>query len=115
MLGQDGTVKVVDDQVGSPTYTGHLAGVLLDLAAGRQTGVLHMAGSGACSWYEFAGEIFRLAGRDVELVPVTTDEFPRPAPRPKYSVLESERSDAVRLPDWHEGLASYLAESAPAR
>jgi dTDP-4-dehydrorhamnose reductase len=115
MLSLDGPVKVVDDQVGSPTYTGHLAVALVDLASGRLTGVVHTAGSGACSWYEFARETFRLAGRDVELIPVNTEEFPRPAPRPKYSVLQSERPDAPRLPDWRDGLASYLAEKAAAR
>jgi dTDP-4-dehydrorhamnose reductase len=115
MLSLEGPVKVVDDQVGSPTYTGHLAEALLDLAGGRLTGVVHVAGSGGCSWYEFAREIFSLAGRDVEPIPVTTDEFPRPAPRPKYSVLESERPGAPHLPAWREGLAGYLSERAATR
>ena len=115
MLGLDGELKVVDDQVGSPTYTGHLAEALVDLASGRLTGVVHVAGSGQCSWYAFAGEIFRRAGKDVDLRPCTTEEFPRPAPRPAYSVLESERPDAPRLPDWREGLSAYLSERAVAR
>jgi dTDP-4-dehydrorhamnose reductase len=116
MLGLSGDLKVVDDQVGCPTYTGHLAEALVDLAGGRLTGVVHVAGAGACSWYEFAAEIFRQAGKDdVELRPCTTAEFPRPAPRPAYSVLASERADAPRLPDWRDGLKGYLAERAVAR
>lgn len=109
-------LKVVADQVGCPTYTGHLAEALLRLAQSDADGVHHIAGGGACSWFEFATEIFRQAGLDdVRTVPCTTAEFPRPAPRPAYSVLGSERPDAIRLPDWREGLAGYLAERAPAR
>jgi dTDP-4-dehydrorhamnose reductase len=108
-------LKVVHDQVGCPTYTGHLAEALVRLASSGSYGIHHVAGAGACSWFELAGEIFRQAGLDVRTVPCTTAEFPRPAPRPAYSVLGSERPDAVRLPDWREGLASYLAERAIAR
>ena len=108
-------VRVVDDQVGCPTYAGHLANALVELAASGAYGVHHVAGSGECSWFEFASEIFRLADLDVRVVPCTTAEFPRPAPRPAYSVLGSERPDPIRLPDWREGLAAYLAERAPAR
>jgi dTDP-4-dehydrorhamnose reductase len=109
-------LKVVDDQVGCPTYTGHLAEAIVQLAATDAYGIHHIAGGGgACSWFEFANEIFRQAEVDVSTVPCTTDEFPRPAPRPAYSVLGSERPDAIRLPDWREGLASYLAERTPAR
>jgi dTDP-4-dehydrorhamnose reductase len=111
MLGLSGDLKVVDDQVGCPTYTGHLAEALVELAGGRLTGVVHVAGSGTCSWHDFAAEIFRQAAKgDVELRPCTTEEYPRPAPRPAYSVLASERPDAPRLPDWREGLKAYLAE-----
>jgi dTDP-4-dehydrorhamnose reductase len=109
-------LKVVDDQVGCPTYAGHLAEALVRLAeGGGAPGVHHAAGAGACSWFEFAREIFTQAGLEVRVVPCTTEEFPRPAPRPAYSVLGSERADPIRLPDWREGLASYLAERAPAR
>jgi dTDP-4-dehydrorhamnose reductase len=109
-------LKVVHDQVGRPTYTGHLAEALVRLAANGAYGVHHVAGGGdECSWFEFATEIFRQAEVDVRTVPCTTDEFPRPAPRPAYSVLGSERPGALRLPDWREGLASYLAERAVAR
>jgi dTDP-4-dehydrorhamnose reductase len=110
-------VKVVRDQVGRPTYTVHLAEALVELATGsQQYGVHHAAGGGdPCSWFEFATAIFHQAELDVRTVPCTTDEFPRAAARPAYSVLGSERPDPIRLPDWREGLAAYLAERAAAR
>ena len=115
-LGRDrGEVRVVRDQVGCPTYTGHLAQALPRIARLREHGVLHLAGEGACSWHEFAVEIFSQAGLDVRAEPCTSDEFPRPAPRPAYSVLASDRADAPRLPGWREGLAAYLAEREPVR
>lgn len=110
-----GELKVVDDQVGCPTYVGHLGGALVELAATEAYGIHHIAGAGACSWYEFAREIFRRAELDVAVEPCTSAEFPRPAKRPAYSVLGSERPDAMHLPDWRAGLAAYLAERAPAR
>jgi dTDP-4-dehydrorhamnose reductase len=109
-------LRVVDDQIGRPTYTGHLAGALVALAQTDAYGIHHIAGGGEpCSWFEFARAIFREAELDVRVEPCTTEEFPRPAPRPAYSVLGSERRDAIALPDWRAGLASYLAERAPAR
>jgi dTDP-4-dehydrorhamnose reductase len=116
-LGRDrDDLKVVDDQVGRPTYTGHLAEALVKLAGTDAYGVHHIAGGGEpCTWFAFAGEIFRSAEVDVRLAPCTTEEFPRPAPRPPYSVLDSERPDAIGLPDWRSGLAAFLAERAVAR
>ncbi|MEA2412838.1 MAG: dTDP-4-dehydrorhamnose reductase [Thermoleophilaceae bacterium] len=116
-LGRDrDELKVVDDQIGRPTYTGHLAEALVRLAGTDAYGVHHIAGGGEpCSWFEFATAIFREAELDVRTLPCTTAEFPRAAPRPAYSVLGSERPDALGLPDWRAGLASYLAERAPAR
>jgi dTDP-4-dehydrorhamnose reductase len=105
-----GAAKVVDDQVGCPTYTVHLAAGLLELAASGHTGVFHTAGTGQCSWYEFAGAIFERAGLAVDLEPCTTDEFPRPAPRPAWSVLASERAETPTMPAWQDGLDAYLAE-----
>ena len=107
-----GAVSVVYDQVGCPTWTGHLAGALLRVAEDGVTGVIHLAGGGRCSWSEFAVEIFAQAGVDVEVTPVTTAEFPRPAPRPAFSVLGTERRDPIVLPSWQEGLAGYLRERA---
>ena len=103
-------LNVVDDQVGCPTFTGHLASALLDLAARRPLGIVHMAGGGSCSWYEFAREIVAGSGLPCEVKPCTTAEMPRPATRPAYSVLRSERGDdAPALPAWRDGLAEYTA------
>jgi dTDP-4-dehydrorhamnose reductase len=102
-------LNVVDDQVGCPTFTGHLAHALLALADTRPLGVVHVAAAGRCSWFEFAREIVSAAGLDCRVNPCTTAEFPRPAPRPAFSVLGSERApDVPRLPDWHDGLSDYL-------
>jgi dTDP-4-dehydrorhamnose reductase len=104
-------LTVVDDQVGSPTFTGDLAHALVVLASGeRPTGVVHVAGSGACSWYELAREVVSSAGLACEVRPGRTADLGRAAPRPAYSVLESERGSQVpRLPHWREGLAEYMA------
>jgi dTDP-4-dehydrorhamnose reductase len=106
MLRLGPEVRVVDDQVGCPTFTGHLAEALVRLGATDDYGLHHMAASGSCSWFEFAREIFALAGTDTRVSPCTTADFPRPAPRPAYSVLESERGH--RLPHWREGLEAYM-------
>lgn len=102
-------VSVVTDQIGRPTWTGHLAAALLELAERRvDTGLYHATGPDAVSWYEFAIEIFDRAGLDCRVVPTTSDAFPRPAERPAYSVLGTERDPGVHLPPWQEGLAAYL-------
>jgi dTDP-4-dehydrorhamnose reductase len=105
-------VRVVRDQIGCPTWTGHLAPVLVALATGGAEGVFHVAGAGAASWHALTVEAFRMAGTECRVEPATTDEFPRPAPRPANSVLVTERRDGPRLPPWQEGLAAYLAERA---
>jgi dTDP-4-dehydrorhamnose reductase len=105
-------VIVVRDQIGCPTYTGHLAAGLVRLLDTEAYGVHHMAGAGRCSWYDFAVEIFRQAGLDTRVLSMTSDMLDRPAPRPAYSVLLSEREHPVLLPDWQQGLADYLAERA---
>jgi len=104
-------LKVVEDQVGCPTFAGHLAEALVALAEGHEHGFLHVAGSGSCSWFEFARAIFQRAGVDVDVRPCTSAEFPRPARRPANSVLASER-DAPKLPAWQEGLDAYLGVRA---
>ena len=103
-------VSVVTDQIGCPTWTGHLAGALVSIAERGTTGILHGAGSGSCSWFAFAREIFDLAGVACTVNATTTEAFPRPAPRPAWSVLATERIDAPTLPPWREGLSGYLAE-----
>jgi dTDP-4-dehydrorhamnose reductase len=106
-------VSVVTDQRGRPTWTGHLAPALVEVAERRgDVGILHTTGPGDCSWYELAIEVFHRAGMRTRVVPTTSDRFPRPAPRPAYSVLGSERDPAIVLPPWHEGLDAYLAERA---
>ena len=109
-----GEVLVVRDQVGCPTYTAHLADALVRLLDTEAYGIHHLASQGECSWYEFALEIFAQADMDVRVMSCTTDEFGRPAPRPSYSVLGTERTEAIYLPHWKEGLASYLAERSVA-
>jgi dTDP-4-dehydrorhamnose reductase len=106
-------LTVVDDQVGCPTFTGHLAQALLALSRDRVAGIVHVAGGGQCSWYDFAREIVRLAGLSCEVVPGTTAGLGRPAPRPAWSVLGTEVAEAPRLPDWHEGLEAFLAAGVP--
>ena len=108
-------LRVVDDQIGCPTFTGHLAEALVTLARGEARladghsahGVLHVAGAGSCSWFEFARTIFESAGVEMRVQPCSTDEFPRPAHRPANSVLRSERG-APELPSWQEGLDAFL-------
>jgi dTDP-4-dehydrorhamnose reductase len=105
-----GEVVVVRDQVGCPTYTAHLADALLRVAGTEAYGIHHLASQGECSWFEFAQEIFRQACVECRVMSCTSDEFGRPAPRPQYSVLGTEHVDAIYLPHWKEGLASYLTE-----
>jgi dTDP-4-dehydrorhamnose reductase len=101
-------VSVVADQVGSPTYVGHLAEATRELIA-LPHGVWHLAAEGECSWAEFARAIFEEAGLDCRVREITTEELRRPAPRPAYSVLRSEREGAPRLPHWRDGLRECLA------
>jgi dTDP-4-dehydrorhamnose reductase len=103
-------VDVVDDQVGSPTWTGHLAPALVAIAERRLTGVMHVAGDGACSWFELARETFDRAGVRCEVRPQSTADLGRPAPRPAYSVLRSTRPEVPVLPSWPSGLDGYLNE-----
>jgi dTDP-4-dehydrorhamnose reductase len=107
-------VSVVTDQVGCPTWTGHLAPALIEIAERRLEGVHHLAGGGSCSWHDLAVAAFEEAGLDCRVAPVTSEELPRPAPRPAWSVLGSERPDAIALPEWREGLAAYLRERVTA-
>ncbi len=101
-------VAVVDDQRGSPTYVDHLAQATEELLE-RPGGVWHLAAEGDCTWADFAEAIFEEAGLDCRVRRITTAEFPRPARRPAYSVLRSEREGAPRLPHWREGLRACLA------
>ena len=102
-------VRVVDDQAGCPTWTGHLAPALLGLLEREVRGLVHLAGGGVVTWNGFATEIFRQAEIECRVEPATTAEMARPAPRPAWSAIESERNDVLPMPDWRDGLAGYLA------
>lgn len=106
------SVQVVTDQVGCPTWTGHLAPALLGLIQREISGLVHLAGAGQVSWNGFAREIFRQAEVACRVEPATTAQMARPAPRPAWSALESEREDVVPMSDWRDGLAGYLAARA---
>lgn len=110
LAGTQSEVLVVRDQVGSPTYTWHLAYGIVRLIEGIEYGIHHMAAAGKCSWYEFAREIFEQAKVDCKVLSGTTEMLGRPAPRPLFSALTSQREHAIRLPSWHDGLAGYLAQ-----
>ncbi len=105
-------VAVVTDQVGSPTWTGHLSPALVELAGGTVTGIAHTTGSGQCSWHELTVELYRQAGLTTTVGETDSTQFVRPAPRPAWSVLATERAaeGVPVLPDWREGVAGYLAE-----
>jgi dTDP-4-dehydrorhamnose reductase len=103
-------VLVVHDQVGSPTYTWHLAYGIVRLIEGLEHGIHHMAAAGQCSWYEFAREIFEQDDVECKVLSATTDMLGRPAPRPAFSALESQREHAIELPSWQDGLAGYIAQ-----
>jgi dTDP-4-dehydrorhamnose reductase len=105
-------LRVVADQEGCPTSTPSLARALLDLAAREATGIVHYQDREPVSWYAFAVEIARLWSGAVEVIPVTTAEFHRPAPRPAYSVLDVGRFESItgrRVEAWEEGLVATLA------
>jgi dTDP-4-dehydrorhamnose reductase len=112
LAGEREQVKVVDDQAGCPTWTGHLAPGLIGLLERDVRGLVHLAGGGHVSWNGFAQEIFRQADVDCRVEPATSAEMARPAPRPAWSALESERDDILPLPPWQDGLAGYLAARA---
>jgi dTDP-4-dehydrorhamnose reductase len=101
-------VSVVDDQVGCPTYVGHLADATRAIVE-LPFGIWHVAAEGECTWAEFAQAIFEEAKLECCVVPITTAELGRPASRPAYSVLRSEKPNAPRLPHWRDGLRECLS------
>ena len=109
-------LRVVNDQRGRPTYTPHLADALIRLSLRaledpQVNGIFHYADQGECTWFDFAKAIVEESGAPTEVLPVTTDEFPRPARRPAYSVLSTERYERVTgvpAKSWREGLEEYL-------
>lgn len=109
-------LRVVDDQVGGPTYTPFLARAIFDLAQRRAYGVQHYQNHPAVSWHGFAVEIARTLNANIEVVPVPTSEFPRPARRPSYSVLDVTQFEDIvgrGVESWSAGLAAYFSGDQP--
>ena len=114
-LGKErGAVQVVNDQIGSPTYTKDLAKLLVAMIETKQYGTYHATNEGICSWYEFACEIFKQAGmEEVQVTPVASDAFPVKAKRPSNSRMSKEKLEEKgfeRLPSWQDALKRYLKE-----
>lgn len=108
---QRGEVGVVADQIGSPTYTYDLAKLVIDMIQTEKYGVYHVTNEGVCSWYEFACEIFKQAGLDVKVNPLTTAEYPVKATRPFNSRMSKEKllnADFEALPSWQNALERYV-------
>ena len=106
-------LTVVNDQIGSPTYTADLAKLLCDMVISDKYGVYHATNEGICSWYDFAAEIFKQAGIDIEVQPVPSTSSPTKAKRPHNSRLSKKSLDMAgfnRLPDWKDALHRYLEE-----
>lgn len=113
-LLQGQPLQVVQDQVGSPTYTLDLARALRSLAESELYGVYHVTNTGQCSWFEFAREIEALLGTGTSVLPCRSEEYPRPAPRPRHSVLDNGHYRLSGLPalrPWKEALRAYVVES----
>ncbi len=114
IAGEREQLKVVADQIGSPTYTYDLAAFLLELVHTDFYGIYHASNSGICSWFDFAKAIFEESGADITAEPCTTADFPRPAPRPAYSVMDHSaiRSNGLKLlRPWREALNHFLKQN----
>jgi dTDP-4-dehydrorhamnose reductase len=106
---QGGKVRVVDDQTGCPTYAPHLARGIARLLGRDDWGTFHMAGAGQTTWYGLTRALYAALDVDCRVEPCTTEAFPRPAPRPRYSALATVHED-LRLPPWEEGVAEFAAD-----
>lgn len=102
-------IKVVDDQIGCPTWTVELANAIVKILQNKPYGTYHVCGSGETSWYNFAKEIFHLLNLNVNLIPCSTDDFPRSAKRPRYSVMNNKVDNEPICRDWKIALNDYLA------
>ncbi len=109
-------IDVVNDQLGSPTYAIDLARAIIQLCRKGAKGVVHVTNRGECTWFDFAQAIVSAAGLKTIIRPTTTEKFPRPAQRPKYSVLSASGLDhyGVVMPDWQDALRRYLIERSSA-
>ena len=113
VLSASNELKVVNDQVFSPTYARDLATKIAQLVMTDYYGVFHVTNRGTCSWHEFAKEILRLAGLKTPLIPITSDQYPQKAVRPRFSVLDNYHLKLLGMDDvrpWQEALADYMAE-----
>ena len=106
-LAEREEVRVVSDQRGCPTYAPHLARSLRELMATEAYGIFHLAAGGDASWFELTQLLYRELAVRTPVRPVTTEEFPRPAERPRYSVLTTMQSPRILLPPWQEGVAEF--------
>jgi dTDP-4-dehydrorhamnose reductase len=111
VAGERDSLKIKDDEFISPTYARDLAAGIAGIVEDGCYGLYHLTNAGSCSWYEFAREIFRLAGVETEVVPIPGSEYPLPAARPANGVLSSVGSPELR--HWSEALADYLAQEVP--
>ncbi len=105
------TISVVNDQIGSPTYTMDLAKAISKLIKKPSYGIYHISNGGECSWYDYAKEIFEIAGIEINVKPVSTEEYPQPAPRPKYSVLENynwKMEGFAEIRNYKDALQEYM-------
>ncbi len=108
-------IKVVCDQIGTPTFARDLASAVVKVLQSHQwvPGIYHFTDEGAASWYDFAKAIFRIAGKDVKVTPIPTEDYPTPASRPSYSILDRTRIKAtygIEIPHWEEALADCLRQ-----
>ena len=113
-------IKVLCDQIGTPTYARDLAAAIVTVLRSHQwiPGIYHFTDEGAASWYDFAKAIFRLAGKQVKVKPILTEDYPTPASRPAYSILDRSLIKAtygVTIPHWEEALADCMAELGAAK
>ena len=113
LAGQREKLTVVADQFGSPTSALELARMMLYVIERGEYGIYHATCEGSTSWYEFAREIFRRAGKEVTVEPVTTEQYPTAAKRPAYSILENRKLNAMgeyRMKQWEDALAEYMGQ-----
>jgi len=111
LAGEKKQIKVINDQIGTPTYAADLAKETLRVIDYGKFGIYHISNNGSCSWYDFASEIIRQMKLECEVIPITTEEYNSPAPRPRYSVLDhGALRDTIgdNMPHWKKSLREYL-------
>lgn len=107
-LANQAEVRVVNDQFGSPTYAPHLAAAIARLITTEAYGTYHLAGQGGTSWFELTRLLYQQCGFQTTVTPVSRSEFPRPAERPRYSVLTTLQDPHIVLPPWEDGIAEFV-------